>query len=85
MSGNSNSNKTETYLGLISKTDIGSENAIEFDLVTARQKGQEIRYLAISIEGVNQLNNQPQSAFISIDREAFSQIKEYFSKLEWNS
>ena len=70
--------KSETYLGLSSKTE-EIEQILEFDLVTARQKGEEIRYLSISVKG------NGQDASINVDEEAFNKIKTFFSQLEWNS
>ena len=74
-------NPQETYLGLSN----GNDGNIEFDLVTARQKGQEIRYLSISIQGISEGTSEIQNASINVDEETFKRIKAYFTNLEWNS
>lgn len=59
---------------------------LEVDLVTFREKNQEMRYLGLSFTGNNPKTNEPQEAFINIDNEeAFIIIKKFFAQLEWNS
>ncbi len=64
-----------------------SENALlEIDLVTFREKNQEMRYLGLNFSGNNPKTGQPQEAFINIDNEeVFNELKRFFSQLEWNS
>ncbi len=59
---------------------------LEVDLVTFREKNQEMRYLGLAFTGNNPKTNEPQEAFINIDNEeAFLIIKNFFAQLEWNS
>ena len=83
------SNKTEmkekssdiqTYLSLGNERD----GNIEMDLVTFREKGQQVRYLSFLINSLD-TNQQPVSASLSLDEQSFNHIKEFFSQLEWNS
>lgn len=67
---------------------IGSEDTgqLEVDLVTARHKNEEIRYLSLSFTGINLKTQEKQEAFLNIDNEeAFEQLKTFFAQLEWNS
>lgn len=84
MEDNQQNKQVKTYLALASKDDTNaSENMIEFDLTTARHKGEEIRYFYINI---NNLNNGKVNEFgISLDEQGFNELKSFFSKLEWNS
>ena len=75
-----NNKVVETYLGLSNETSL-----MEIDLVTARQKGEEIRYLLVTFGGKDARNNEQQNASISIDEGGFNQIKKFFAQLEWGS
>src|SRR2546426_359514 len=72
----------QTYLAL------GTEETgkFEIDLITVREKNQPIRYLSISLTGINLKTGEPQESFINIDNEEqFNQLKVFFKFLEWNS
>jgi len=75
-----NNKKIDTYIGLKNE-----DSLFEIDLSTARQKGQEIRYLSISFEGINIMNGEQQNAFMNLDENNFVLLKKFFSQLEWNS
>lgn len=67
---------------------IGSEETglLEIDLVTFRQKNDEMRYLSIVFKGIDTRTGQEQDAFINIDNEdAFKELKKFFAQLDWNS
>ena len=76
-------NKVATYLGLVNEQD-STKTLIEFDLITARQRGEEIRYLSISLKTKDSAGTED-NALISVDEAAFKQIKEFFINIEWNS
>jgi hypothetical protein len=69
----------QTYLGLSNEAGL-----IEIDLVTFREKGEQVRFLSIQVGGVGQ-DGQHQLAHINLDESAFNQIKGFFKQLEWNS
>ena len=71
-------NKPETYACL--QNDTGK---IEVDLVTYREKGQQVRYLSLNVQQIHQEGTT--SSTICLDEEAFNKIKIFFKQLEWNS
>ena len=72
-----------TYFKLTSQSP-DNPGIFEIDLVSATQKGEEIRYVSISITGINLKNGQEQESFISIDNEEdFKKFKDFVSQLEW--
>jgi len=74
----------KTYLGLSAEGENDQKDSIEFDLITARQRGTEIRYLSISIANGNA--NSPEAVTsINVDENAFNEIKNFFLNLEWNA
>jgi len=81
-SNNSGKRPVQTYLAI---GDVES-TLLEVDLVTFREKNQEMRYLGLAFTGTNPKSGEPQEAFINIDNEeAFNIIKNFFAQLEWNS
>ena len=81
-SENINKPALETYIAF------GNDESglLELDLVTARQKNEEIRYLAISLSGTNIKTEQKQESFINIDtKEEFEKLKKFFNQLQWDS
>lgn len=65
----------ETYLCLGSE----SGDKLEADLVTFREKGQQVKYFSLSFT-----NPEKQVSSISLDQESFSSLKEFFKQLDWN-
>ncbi len=77
-----NISKNQTYLSL------GDEDSglIEIDLVTMRQKNEEVRYLGFTFTGVNIKTNEKQEGYITLEsKEQFDTLKNFFAQLEWNS
>lgn len=77
-----NISKSQTYLSL------GDEESgfIEIDLVTMRQKNEEVRYLGFTFTGVNIKTNEKQEGYITLEsKEQFDTLKNFFAQLEWNS
>ena len=66
---------TETYICLNSED--GSK--FEVDLITYREKGQQVKYLAVSFTDAKQ-----STATISLNQESFDNIKTFFKQLDWN-
>lgn len=74
----------KTYLMLGNKDEsTNSENIMELDLITARHKGEEIRYLSINFQKL--IGSQVSENSISLDEEGFNNLKEFFAQLSWNS
>ena len=74
--------KPQTYIAI---GDITS-GLLEIDLVTLRQKNDEIRYLALSFSGTNAKTEKEQESFINIENEEqFNALKKFFAQLDWNS
>lgn len=71
-------NKLDTYIALQNE-----DGKIEVDLVTFREKGQQVRYLSFNIQQT--VENAPVSTSISLDEEAFNKMKIFFKQLDWNS
>lgn len=68
----------QTYICL---GNLETEN-IEFDLITFKEKGQKVKYFSINI---NTLGENSNSSSISLDEEAFKNVKKYFEQIDWNS
>jgi hypothetical protein len=76
----------ETYLKLVSKEDEQVISALEIDLKTYRERGEEVRYVSILFSGFDSREDppKPQEAFFNItSKEDFEFIKNFFSKLNW--
>jgi type VI protein secretion system component Hcp len=60
---------------------LDSENGTQFevDLITFREKGQQVKYLSVSFTDVNK-----NVVSISLNQESFSTIKSFFKQLDWN-
>jgi hypothetical protein len=76
----SEQNKPDTYLCL--QNENGS---FEADLVTFREKGQQVRYLAFTFTNLNQKTNIQEQSTLSLDEQSFLKLKDFFRQLEWNS
>jgi hypothetical protein len=74
----------QTYFCLATEEE-DTTTSLEFDLVTARSKGEEIRYLAISFMEKNSNNPENSSAqkSVTIDESGFNELKKFFQQLEW--
>ena len=72
---NNTISEQETYLCL------GSEGGdkLEADLVTFREKGQQVKYFSLSFT-----NSKEQTSSISLDQESFHTLKKFFEQLDWN-
>jgi len=60
--------------------------ALEMDLITFREKGQETRYLSMSILGVDMSTEPPapMQSFLTIgSKDSFDKLKLFFSQLNW--
>lgn len=51
----------------------------EVDLITFREKGQQVKYLSFSFTDAKQ-----NTATISLTEESFNIIKSFFKQLDWN-
>lgn len=79
---NSIKKPTDTYLSI----GDSSSTLLEIDLVTFREKNQEMRYLGLTFTGTNPKTGEPQESFVNIDNEeSFYVLKNFFAQLEWNS
>jgi hypothetical protein len=65
---------SNTYVNL--KTADGI--SLEIDLVSFRQKGEQVKFLSISI-----LKEEKESEQINLDEQGFLRLKEFFSSLSW--
>lgn len=63
-----------TYICL---TNEGGDK-LEADLVTFREKGQQVKYFAITFT-----NPENKESSISLDKESFATLKEFFAQLDW--
>lgn len=74
----------KTYLGLAFQSeDQSTANSVEFDLITSRQKGEEVRYLSITVMTKTEDMEHPVELTVSVERESFDKIKQFFTQLEW--
>jgi type VI protein secretion system component Hcp len=60
---------------------LDNENGTKFevDLITYREKGQQVKYLSVSFTDTNQ-----NIASLSLNQESFDTIKLFFKQLDWN-
>lgn len=60
---------------------LDSENGTKFevDLITYREKGQQVKYLSVSFTDANE-----NVASLSLNKESFDTIKSFFKELDWN-
>lgn len=65
----------QTYVSL----DSGDGSKFEVDLITYREKGQQVKYLSVSFTDSNQ-----NVASLSLNQESFNTIKSFFANLDWN-
>ena len=65
----------DTYICLNSEDN----TKLEIDLITFREKGQQVKYLSVSFTDKN--NNV---ASLSLNQESFDTIKLFFKQLDWN-
>ena len=65
-----------TYICLENPDD---KSKLELDLVTFREKGQQIKYFSV-------IFSEPEDKIsrISLDENSFNEIKKYFLSLDWN-
>lgn len=75
--------QAETYLSVGSK----EQGYVEFDLMSHREKGNEIRYLNIQVQGFSLDENnrgKVNNTYMAItNREDFEKVKSFFSTLKW--
>jgi len=69
-------NEKTTYLHL---ADGEGGGKFEVDLVTFREKGQQIKFLSI-----NFINEKGEVTAKTFDQESFGVIKAFFNQLDWN-
>ena len=64
----------------------GDSSALEFDLITFRQRGEESRYLSITFSGLDITKDPPvsQEAYVNLGEEGFKKIKSFFEQLYWD-
>jgi len=76
-----------TYIELIvEKDNTGAPlSVLEVDLVISREKGKETRKLAMNFAGIDLAKKEMIEKSVSIDRENFEILKNFFCKLDWNS
>jgi len=70
-----------TYLSMGSK----DQGFVEFDLMSHRERGNEVRYLSIQVRGFSlDEKGKVSSAYMAImNREEFDKVKSFFSTLKW--
>jgi hypothetical protein len=60
---------------------------VEFDLMSYRQKGNEVRYLSLQVRGFSMDDDskgKETNAYITItDKDDFERIKSFFTALKW--
>lgn len=66
---------------------LGNEEAgeLEIDLISYRQKGEQVKYMSLSFSGKNPKNSEAQESSVSLDEETFYALKKFFLQLDWNS
>jgi len=78
--------KINTYLGLAFQSeDETIANSLEIDLITSRQRGEEVRFLAVTVMTKTSDMEHPEEVSINLDRESFDKLKLFFNQIEWNS
>ena len=73
--------QTDTYISVGDK----EHGVVEFDLMSHREKGQEVRYLHIQVRGIS-LDDKGSVAntYMAIQsKEDFERVKSFFSTLKW--
>ena len=65
----------QTYICL----DSEDNSKFEVDLITYREKGQQVKYLSVSFTDANK-----NTASLSLNQESFNDIKLFFKQLDWN-
>jgi type VI protein secretion system component Hcp len=65
----------QTYICL----DSEDGTKFEIDLITYREKGQQVKYLSISFTDANK-----NVASLSLNQESFDTVKSFFKQLDWN-
>lgn len=65
----------QTYICLNSE----DKSKFEVDLITYREKGQQVKYLSVSFTDANE-----NTASLSLNEESFDNIKLFFKQLDWN-
>jgi hypothetical protein len=84
---NLNNLHPSTYIELIVEKDASGAplSVLEVDLVISREKGKETRKLAMNFAGIDMVKKEMIEKSVSIDRENFEVLKNFFCKLDWNS
>jgi hypothetical protein len=84
---NLNNLHPSTYIELIVEKDASGAplSVLEVDLVISREKGKETRKLAMNFAGIDIVKKEMIEKSVSIDRENFEVLKNFFCKLDWNS
>jgi len=73
-SQNNNTMEQTTYICLSNEKG----DKLEADLVTFREKGQQVKYFAITFT-----NPENKESSITLDQESFNSLKEFFTQLDW--
>jgi hypothetical protein len=65
---------------------VGSNNGgyLEVDLRVTKQKGQEERFISVSVVGFNEENQIAKTEMFILDEEAFKKLQGFIAKLNWN-
>lgn len=76
-----------TYIEIISEKDESGQplSVLEVDLVISREKGRETRRLEMNFAGIDVEKKQMIEKSVSIDRQNFEILKNFFCNLDWNS
>jgi hypothetical protein len=72
---NNNTMEQTTYICLGNQEG----DKLEADLVTFREKGQQVKYFALTFT-----DPANKSSSISLDQESFTTLKEFFAQLDWS-
>jgi hypothetical protein len=83
----SDSPHANTYIEIISEKDESGQplSVLEVDLVISREKGRETRRLEMNFAGIDVEKKQMIEKSVSIDRQNFEILKNFFCNLDWNS
>jgi hypothetical protein len=78
---------SETYLELITERDESNQplSVLEVDLVISREKGKENRNLSINFTGIDIEKKEMIEKRVTLDKQNFDIIKNFFSQLRWDS
>jgi hypothetical protein len=74
----SNKNNTMEQTTYICLGNEGGDK-LEADLVTFREKGQQVKYFALTFT-----NPENETSSISLDQQSFTTLKEFFAQLDWS-